>query len=231
MSIAVVCTLDTKGAEAAYLRDLIQSGGQQAILLDVSTLGGPRCAPDIPSDKILARAGHSRSEVAKTGVRGDIVAAMADGVVLTVVDLFKEGKIDGIIGIGGNQGSAIAAASMRALPLGFPKVLVSTVASGNIRPFVGHKDIAVMFSVSDFVGDLNVVNRSILANAAAAIVGMVRNGKRLTPDRDRTTVAVTALGNTEKAAHRAIQLLGEAGYEPIAFHASGAGGSGGRRWL
>ena len=217
--------MDTKGPEASYLRDLVHSSGHEAILLDVSTRGEPQGAADISSEEILSRAGHSKADLAKKAVRGDIVSAMADGAALVMADLLAEGRIEGAIGIGGNQGSAIAATAMRALPLGFPKFLVSTVASGNIRPFVGHKDIAVMFSVSDFVGGLNSVTRSILANAAAAVIGMVDSGKPLTPDRERTTVAITALGNTEKAAHRAIDMLEAAGLQAIAFHASGAGGS------
>jgi len=225
MSIAVVCTMDTKGPEGEYLRDLIQSRGHRATLLDVSTLGEPEGEPDITSEEILGRAGHNRSELAAKGIRGAIVAAMADAAALTVVDLFNKQQIEGVIGIGGNQGSAIAATAMRALPIGFPKVLLSTVASGNIRPFVGHKDIAVVFSVCDFVGGLNVVTRSVLANGIAAVMGMVEAGRAVTPEPGRTTVAVTALGNTERGAHKATELLQAAGYQVVTFHASGAGGS------
>ncbi len=217
--------MDTKGPEAEYLRDRIQACGHEALLLDVSTLGEPGGTPDIASETILSNAGYSREQLARTGVRGDIVAAMSKGAVRTVLQLYQERTIGGVIGIGGNQGSAIAATAMRALPIGFPKFLLSTVASGNIRPFVGHKDIAVMFSVSDFVGGLNVVSRSILANSAAAMCGMVDAGAAVYPDPDKTTVAVTALGNTEQAAHNAIELLRTRGYQVVAFHASGAGGS------
>jgi len=225
MSIAVVCTMDTKGPEAEYLRERIQSGGQQALLLDVSTFGEPQGQPDISSDEIVARTGRTRAELISTGVRGEIVGAMAQGAALVMADLLADERITGAIGIGGNQGTAIAATAMRALPIGFPKFLVSTVASGNVRPFVGHKDIATMFSVSDFVGGLNVVSRSILANAAAAIVGMVENGRPIRSDPGARTVAVTALGNTERAAHHATRLLEADGFTVVAFHASGAGGS------
>lgn len=224
-AVAVVCTMDTKGDEAEFLKAAIESHGSRAVLMDVSTRGEPRGTPDITSDEIVARAGLDRAALRAKGVRGDIVAAMADGAALTIADLLAQERIQGALGIGGNQGSAIAATAMRALPIGFPKFLVSTIASGNIRPFVGHKDIAVMFSVSDFVGGLNPVTRSILANAAAAVTGMAASGAGVYRSEGRRTIAVTALGNTEAAAHKAIELLQAAGHEVVAFHASGAGGS------
>ena len=127
--------------------------------------------------------------------------------------------------MGGNQGSSIAATAIRKLPIGFPKVLVSTVASGNIRPYVGETDLMVMFSVSDLVGGPNPVSRSILGNAVAAIVGMVEKGEPIRITERSRTVALTALGNTEAAASRISALLKEKGYEVITFHASGAGGT------
>jgi uncharacterized protein (UPF0261 family) len=115
--------------------------------------------------------------------------------------------------------------AMRGLPFGFPKYLVSTVASGNIRPYVGNRDIGVVFSVADFLGGRNPVTGPILANAVASVVGMVEHGRRISPEPGKRTVAVTALGNTEKGASRAVKSLRERGYHVIPFHASGAGGS------
>lgn len=217
--------MDTKGPEAEYLRELIRARGHRALLLDVSTRGEPNGKPDIASDEMLAGIGRDKTRLAAGGVRGDIVAAMSEAAAHTVANLYKNGEIAGVIGIGGNQGSAIAATAMRALPIGFPKLLLSTVASGNIRPFVGHKDIAVMFSVSDFVGGLNAVTRSVLANGAAAVVGMVDAGSPVQLDTGQKIIAVTALGNTERGAHKATELLQQAGYQVVTFHASGAGGS------
>jgi len=216
--------MDTKGAEGEFLRHHIRERGHRALLLDVSTLGEPRGTPDVQSAQIVSAAGGDLAALREAGVRGDIVAVMAEGAAKTVAQLFGRNEISGVIGIGGNQGSAIAATAMRALPIGFPKVLLSTVASGNIRPFVGHKDIAVMFSVSDFVGGVNPVTRSVLSNGAAAVMGMVEAGAMVAPT-EKKTVAVTALGNTERAVHTAIALLHERGFEVVAFHASGAGGS------
>jgi len=217
--------MDTKGAEAEYLRSLIELRGHDALLLDVSPIGETLGRADISSVEIASKAGRSPSELTASGVRGDAIAAMAEGAALTIAGLYRDGKIDGVVGLGGNQGSAIASTAMRSLPIGFPKMLVSTVASGNIRPFVGAKDIAVMFSVSDFVGGLNFVTRSVLANAAAAIVGMAESGELVSTETTGRTVAITALGNTEAAANTALELLQGAGYRVITFHASGAGGS------
>jgi uncharacterized protein (UPF0261 family) len=217
--------MDTKGREAEFLRDRIAAGGHQALLLDVSTLGSPVGKPDIAGDAILAKSPPERVERMKGGAKQDIVAAMAHGAARILEEQSNEGQIDGVIGIGGNQGSAIAATAMRALPLGFPKFLVSTVASQNIRPFVGHKDIAVMFSVSDFVGGTNFVSDSVLSNCAAAVIGMVEGGKPIERSSTKRTVAISALGNTEQAVNRAVDRLQALGFETVAFHASGAGGS------
>jgi len=132
-----------------------------------------------------------------------------------LLHLYREGKINGVIAIGGNQGSAIAAMAMKTLPFGFPKYLVSTVASGNIRPYVGCKDIAVVFSVGDFLGGPNPVTRSVLANAVSAVVGMAEHGARVTMEPGERTIAVTALGNTEPAVRQAVKLLHEKGFQVI----------------
>lgn len=224
-AIAVVSTMDTKGREAEFLRKKITESGYRALVIDVSTLGKPVGVPDIFSETVLSKASDELRRRMKGGAKEDIVGAMADGAARTLAEQVNQGLVDGVIGIGGNQGSAIAATAMRALPLGFPKFLVSTVASQNIRPFVGHKDIAVVFSVSDFVGGTNFVSESVLANSAAAVIGMVESGRRIERPPGRKTIAISALGNTERAVHRAVERLQGLGYETVAFHASGAGGS------
>jgi uncharacterized protein (UPF0261 family) len=150
---------------------------------------------------------------------------MGKGAMKLLLHLYQQGRIDGVIGLGGNQGSAIASMAMRALPFGFPKYLVSTVASGNIRPYVGHKDIGVVFSVGDFLGGANPVTRSVLGNAVSAVVGMVEHGAGVKIEPGERIIAATALGNTEPGVSLAVKQLQEKGFRVIPFHASGAGGS------
>ncbi len=223
--VAILGTLDTKGEEVAYMKGLIEARGHTAILIDVGPLGPPWVEPDIAKEEVARLAGCELSNLLQTGERDGIMEVMGEGAARLLLNLLREGRLDGVIGLGGNQGSAIASMAMKALPLGFPKFLVSTVASGNIRPYVGYKDIGVMFSVGDLVGGPNPVTRSILANAVSALLGMVEQGKRISSERDERTIAITALGNTQPAVDRAMELLREKGFQVIAFHASGAGGS------
>ncbi len=224
-NIAILGTLDTKGAEVAYMKGLVEARGHSAILIDVGPIGPPGVEPDMPNEEVARLVGYELSSLLQTGERDRIMEAMGEGAGRSVLNLLQEGRLDGVIGIGGNQGSAIASMAMKVLPLGFPKFLVSTVASGDIRPFVGHKDIAVMFSVGDLVGGPNPVTRSVLANAVSGLLGMVEGGKRISLRQGERTIAVTALGNTEPAVSRATRLLRQRGFEVVAFHASGAGGS------
>jgi uncharacterized protein (UPF0261 family) len=227
-TIAILATLDTKGQEVAYMKSLLEAQGHSAVIIDIGSLGPPGVPPDISNEEIARWAGWELSNLIQTGQRDRMMEEMGKGAMKLLLRLYQEGKIDGVIGLGGNQGSAIASTAMRALPFGFPKYLVSTVASGNIRPYVGHKDIGVVFSVGDFLGGPNPVTRSILENAASAMMGMVEycrtdaRGKIEPPDR---TIAVTALGNTEPAVSLAVKQLHEKGFQVVPFHASGAGGS------
>ena len=223
--VAILGTLDTKGEEVAYMKGLIEARGHTAILIDVGSLGPPWVEPDIAKEEVARLAGCELSNLLQTGERDGIMEVMGEGAARLLLNLLKEGRLDGVIGLGGNQGSAIASMAMKALPLGFPKFLVSTVASGNIRPYVGHKDIGVIFSVGDLVGGPNPVTRSILANAVSALLGMVEHGERISSEGGERPIAVTALGNTQPAVDRAMGLLREKGFQVIAFHASGAGGS------
>jgi len=224
-SIAVIATMDTKGLEAEFLAQKIRESGHTAILVDVSTYKGPQCVPDITSEEVASAGGKDFAELVQSDNKEEIMTTMGNGAAKMLIDYYRGGEIDGVLGIGGNQGTAIASIAMRAFPIGFPKYLISTVASGNIRPFVGHKDITVVFSVSDMVGGPNVVTRSVLSNALAALIGMVENGAPLNTHKGETTIAISALGNTEEAVQRAEKQLKEAGYQVVAFHASGAGGS------
>jgi uncharacterized protein (UPF0261 family) len=151
--------------------------------------------------------------------------AMGVGAGRILLGLLEEGRLSGVIGLGGNQGTSIAATAMQPLPFGLPKCLVSTVASGNVRPFVGHKDINVVFSVGDMLAGPNDVTRAVLKNAAASLDGMLEKGEMISIDQCRPAVAISELGNTEKAADRAASILKNKGFQVMPFHASGAGGS------
>jgi len=227
-TIAILATLDTKGKEVAYMKNLLEAQGHSAVIIDVGPLGPPGVPPDISNEEIAREAGWELPALIQTRERDRMIEEMGKGAMKLLLRLHQEGKIDGVIGLGGNQGSAVASMAMRALPFGFPKYLVSTVASGNIRPYVGYKDIGVVFSVGDFLGGPNPITRSVLENAVCAIMGMVEYGRgvargKLEPG-DRT-IAVTTLGNTEPAATLAVKQLHEKGFQVIPFHASGAGGS------
>ncbi len=224
-NIAILAALDTKGGEAASMRKLLESLGYSATIVDIGPLGPPLVRPDIANEEVARRGGMELPALVRTGERGRIMETMGKGASALLSLLFSEGGIDGVIGLGGNQGTAVSAMAMRGLPFGFPKYLVSTVASGNIRPYVGDRDIGVVFSVADFLGGENPVTASVLANAVAAVIGMAEHGGRIVTDPGKRTIAVTALGNTEAAASRAVRSLGGRGFQVIPFHASGAGGS------
>ena len=224
-NIAILATLDTKGAEVASMRGLLETLGYAATVIDIAPLGPPAIRADFSNEEVAQFGGSKLAELVRTGRRDRIMEAMGKGAAKLLSLLFFQGKIDGAIGLGGNQGTAVSAMAMRVLPFGFPKYLVSTIASGNIRPYVGDRDIGVVFSVGDFLGGTNPVTGPILANAVAAVVGMAAHGTRITVKPGERTIAVTALGNTEPAASRAVKTLRERGFQAVAFHASGAGGS------
>jgi len=227
-TIAILATLDTKGQEVAYMKGFFKALGHSAVIIDVGPLGPPSVPPDITNEEIARWAGWELSNLIQTGERDRMMQEMGKGAMKLLLHLHQEGRIDGVIGLGGNQGSAIASMAMKALPFGFPKYLVSTVASGNIRPYVGHKDIGVVFSVGDFLGGPNPITRSVLGNAVSAVAGMVEHcteGAWVKIQPGERIVAVTALGNTEPAASLAVKQLHEKGFQVVPFHASGAGGS------
>lgn len=224
-TIAILATLDTKGEEAAFLAERLSRLDCSALIVDIGPLGPPGVAPDVDHEEVARLGGWNLAELLATGERDRIMDILGKGAGALLSLLFSQGRIHGAIGLGGNQGTAVSAAAMRGLPFGFPKLLVSTVASGNIRPYVGHKDILTVFSVGDFLGGANPIIAAVLANAAAAAAGMAKHGEPMRPAPGKGTIAVTALGNTEKAASRAVKTLRAAGFEAVAFHASGAGGS------
>lgn len=223
--IAIIATLDTKLDEALFISSLIKKGGYLPVLIDVGPLTAPSVHAQYSNKAVAKLAGHELSRLIKTGPRDRIMTTMGQGASKALIKLLKGKRLAGVMGIGGNQGSAMASIAMKTLPIGFPKVLVSTVASGNIRPYIGHKDIMMVFSVADLVGGLNPVSRSVLSNATAALLGMIKQGVGVSLKKGEKHIAITALGNTEAAASRITGLLQEKGFQAMTFHASGAGGT------
>ncbi|MDR1519562.1 MAG: Tm-1-like ATP-binding domain-containing protein [Planctomycetota bacterium] len=221
--IAVIATVDTKEKEAFFLRDHIRAHGFGGVIIDVSTRDSGQARVEYPWREVAAGVGVGEAALAAKR-RDDMMRTMGEGAGKILLDLYAKGALAGAVSVGGNQGTAIAAIAMRQLPIGVPKIIVSTVASGQIRPYVEYRDIMMMFSVADFVNNVNRVNRAIMANAAGAVMGMARMGLPLSR-ADGGVVAATAFGNTDAAVSRAGRELAGAGYEVVCFHASGAGGS------
>jgi uncharacterized protein (UPF0261 family) len=224
-TILVIATLDTKAAEAGYIKELLQKKGQKAIVMDIGIVGETPLKPDISSAEVAGACKVKVGELVSSQRRDLSMKAMGEGAAKICRELCDKGKIDGVIGIGGNQGTMIATFAMKTLPFGFPKVMVSTVASGNIRPYVGHKDIAMIFSVADMLGGINVVTKTILSNATGAVLGMCETGVKMPASYGSKTIGITAFGSTHAAASTALGLLKNMGYEVVVFHSSGAGGS------
>jgi uncharacterized protein (UPF0261 family) len=220
-TVAIVGTLDTKGADFQFLRDEIVDRGCAALVIDVGVVGEPAFEPDVPRSEVAAAAGADLEALQAAGDRGEAVAAMARGIPLLVRRLFDEGRIHGVISMGGGAGTLLGSSAMRALPVGVPKVLVSTVASGDVAAYVGMSDIAMIHSVVDVAG-VNSISRKVYGNAAGAIVGMVAH--EVAPGEDKPIVAATMFGNTTRAVNQAKARLEARGYEVLVFHATGAGG-------
>ena len=220
-TIAVLGTLDTKGREHAFVAERIRARGHRALLIDVGTGAEPAVAPDIPRAEVADAGGLDLTALVARGDRGECVTAMAKAAPRLLERLAAESRIQGVISLGGGGGTAIASAAMRALPIGFPKLIVSTLASGNTAPYVGTSDIAMLPAVVDVQG-LNRISRTILTRAAGAICGMVEAD--VTSGDEKPLVVASMFGNTTKCIEAAIPLLEEAGYEVLVFHATGTGG-------
>jgi uncharacterized protein (UPF0261 family) len=221
-TIAVLATLDTKGKEAEFLRQQIKKHGQTALIVDVGVIGTPAAKADVTRAEVAAAGGTPLDQLLKNPDREVAAPVMAAGATTIVSRLAAEKKIHGIIGMGGTQGTTLCTQVMRALPYGFPKMMVSTMASGNVAPWVDIRDITMMFSVADIMG-LNPVTRKILANAAGAACGMADTDVEMETG-DTNLVAVTTVGITTQGAMKAAEVLEAAGMHTIVFHAIGAGG-------
>jgi uncharacterized protein (UPF0261 family) len=221
-TVVLVGTLDTKGAEYAYLRDRVQDHGCDVVLVDAGVMGEPPAPPDVTREEVAWAAGADVHVLAAAGDRGAAVETMSRGAAAIVERLHAEGRCDGVAALGGSGGSALATYAMRRLPVGVPKLMVSTVASGDTRPYVGATDVTMMYSVVDIAG-LNRISERILANAAGAIAGMA---KAAVPDRaaGKPLVGASMFGVTTPCVTRARERLEELGYEVLVFHQTGTGG-------
>lgn len=221
-TVVLVGTLDTKGEEFAFLRSCIESCGLETLTVDVGVLGDSPFTPDISRATVAAAANEDLGVLIARKDRGRSVQTMAMGAGATILHLYEQGAIQGIVSLGGSAGTTIATAAMRKLPVGFPKLMVSTLASGDIKPYVGTTDICMMYSVVDIAG-LNAVSRKILRNAAAAICGMVTR-REVDLSAERPAIAATMFGVTTPCVTAARHRLEERGYEVLVFHATGSGG-------
>ena len=220
-TIAVLGTMDTKGEEHAFVANLIKQRGHQVLVIDTGTLDAPKLKPDITRFEVAAAAGADLNALVAKKDRGEAVAAMSRGAPVVLARLLADKRIDGVISLGGGGGTAISTAAMRALPIGFPKVMVSTLASGNTAPYVDVKDIVMFPSVVDVAG-INRISRQILTRAAGAICGMVESVP--SPGEDKPIIVASMFGNTTDCVQAAKKILEAAGYEVLVFHATGTGG-------
>lgn len=224
--IAIIGTHDTKGDEIAWITRRVSDAGCSAITIDPGTFS-PVGAADIGADSLARRAGSEIDDLRTRSDRGHAIAVLAQGTEHVVTELAAAGTIHGVLAIGGSGGSALAAPALQALPVGFPKLLVSTMTSGDVRAYVGASDITLMYSVTDIAG-LNSVSEAVLGNAVAAIAGMATAFQQRESTGNerlhRPVVAMTMFGVTTPAADEARTRLEGHGYEVIVFHATGSGG-------
>lgn len=220
-TIAVLGTFDTKGHEHAYVAEIIRSRGHRVILIDAGTGSAPQITPDVTRESLAAAGGVDLAGIISRQDRGEAVTAMAGAAAAYLSQLVESGTIQGVISLGGGGGTAIGTAGMRALPVGFPKVMVSTLAAGNVAAYVGTKDIVMFPSIVDVSG-INRISRVLLARAAGAICGMVET--QVPVGADKPLIAASMFGNTTECVNIARKMLEDAGYEVLVFHATGMGG-------
>ncbi len=241
MAVLLIGTLDTKGTEIGYVRDRLNSAGVATLVVDAGAIGAPTIPADISREQVFAAAGSSLAEIQRLNDRGIAVSMAADGVAKIAIKLHAEGRISGVLGLGGSAGTTIGTSAMRALPYGIPKLMVSTLASGQVQHYVGVRDIMMMHSVVDLCG-LNCFSRQVLANAANAMIGMaqrrvgsgqwavgseewaVGSGPGAVGSEDKPLISATMFGVTTPCVEQARKPLEAAGYEVLVFHAVGTGG-------
>jgi uncharacterized protein (UPF0261 family) len=222
-AILLIITLDTKGEEASYLKQAIEKQGLNVLVMDVGIFPSRAIEGDIKKEVVAVSGGQDIETLLQAKDKGKAIATMIRGATLMTKSLYEKGRIHGVLSLGGAQGTIIGTTAMKSLPVGFPKLMVSTVASGKrfFETYVDTNDITMMHSVVDFFG-FNSILRQILSNAAGAISGMAKMGK--IPSGSGRKVAITIYGTTTPAGMAIVSLLQKAGYEVVAFHPNGAGG-------
>jgi uncharacterized protein (UPF0261 family) len=220
-TIVVLGALDTKGEEVRFLTGQIEERGHKVLVVDTGVLGQPAFAPHITRDEVATAGGASLPALVSEADRGRAVIAMSRGASAIVQRLLERGQLDAVIAMGGGAGTSVGTAAMRALPLGIPKVMVSTLASGDVRGFVGVKDITMIPTIVDISG-LNRISRNVFTRAAGAVCGMVESS--VPPGDDKPIIVASMFGNTTPCVDAARGMLEKAGFEVLVFHATGSGG-------
>jgi uncharacterized protein (UPF0261 family) len=220
-TVAIVAAFDTKGVEALFIDDIVRQRGHRTLTIDVGVLADPQVKTDISAGEVAREGGADLEALRSNKDKAGAMEAMTRGAAAFAAKAYAARRFDAIIGLGGTAGTAIGSSAMRALPIGVPKVLVSTVAAGDTRPYVGTKDITMMYSVVDIAG-LNRISTRVLANAAGAVIGMTETAVPVR--QERPLIAASMFGNTTPCVDRARSFLDAAGFEVLVFHATGAGG-------
>lgn len=221
--VLIMATLDTKDEETIYVREVLQAQGVTALIIDCGSLGTPPPVADITREQVARRAGVELADLVATGDKGHIIGTMGRGLSLIVEDMHRAGELQGVIGLGGGQGTAMGTGAMQSLPLGFPKVMATTLAAGNMRPFLGTKDIAVFPSVADILG-MNFILRRTLYNAALCLAAMVKQPAP-TDRAPGVVIGATAFGVVTAGLLKLRKLLVGPKLEMAFFHANGMGGA------
>ena len=221
MAVLILGTLDTKGTEVAFVRDRLFAAGVSVVVADAGVLGTPTIPADISREEFFRTVQVRMQDLHD---RGNAVSVAANAAAKLAKRLHGEGQLDGILALGGSAGTTIGTAAMRAMPVGVPKVMVSTLASGQVRPYVGTRDVMMLYSVVDIAG-LNRVSRLVLSNAADAMIGMVQGkSKPVSSESDKPIITATMFGVTTPCVEAARSLIEAKGYEVLTFHATGSGG-------
>lgn len=222
MPVVIIGTLDTKGDEIGFARDVLTAQGVDVHIIDTGVVGEPQIEPDTTASEVAEAAGTTLEHLRENADRGEAMEAMGEGATVIAERMHDAGDLAGVMGLGGSGNTSIATTAMRALPVGVPKLMVSTMASGDTEPYVGARDIMMLYSVADIEG-LNQLSRQVIANASLAMVGMVTNE----PDVEvgsQPTIGITMFGVTTPCAKTARAYLEDRGYETVVFHATGTGG-------
>jgi uncharacterized protein (UPF0261 family) len=221
-TVVIIGALDTKGHEFAFIKNLVEKAGLKTLVVDFGVMGEPSLKPDVSRAEVAAAGGGKLDQLCSGDRKDEAMKVMSTGLAVTVRKLYDGGKLQGIIGMGGTGGTSVATSAMRTLPVGVPKVMVSTVGGGDVSAYAGTKDIMFVPSIVDVAG-FNRISRTIYANAAGAIAGMTKVD--VPPAKEeRPLVTASMFGNTTACVDKARNILESKGFEVLVFHATGTGG-------